>query len=79
MAYSNRGVAYGCKGQFDKAIYDFTKAIELTPRRADVFINRGIAYESLGNYNSACDDWQKACELGDCDGLNWAKEEGLCQ
>jgi uncharacterized membrane protein YvbJ len=49
------------------------------PKDAEAYINRGLAHNSLGNYNSACDDWLKACKLGNCDGLNWAKQEGVCQ
>ena len=30
-AYKNRGLAYGIKGNFDFAINDYTKAIELNP------------------------------------------------
>ena len=78
-AYINRGNAYSKKSQYDKAISDYSKAIEINPKYADAYINRGIAHNSLGNYNSACDDWLKACKLGNCDGLNWAKQEGVCQ
>ena len=78
-AYINRGNAYSKKGQYDKAISDYSKAIEINPKYADAYINRGLAHNSLGNYNSACDDWLKACKLGNCDGLNWAKQEGVCQ
>ena len=71
-----RGVAYADKGQYDKAIADYNKAIEINPRDANAYNNRGIAYFLLGNYNSAWDDLQKACKLGNCDGLNWAKDRG---
>ena len=79
-AYNNRGIAYGKgKGQYGQAIADYTKAIELNPKYADAFYNRGIGYINLGKKDRACDDWRKACELGDCDILNWAKKEGVCQ
>jgi hypothetical protein len=32
MAYNNRGVAYRAKGEGDRAIADFNKAIELNPK-----------------------------------------------
>jgi len=78
-AYYNRGNTYYDKGQYDKAISDYSKAVEINPKFADAYINRGIAHYSLGNYNSVCDDWLKACKLGNCDGLNWAKKRGACQ
>ena len=43
-AYLNRGVAYGHKGQYDKAISEFTKAIEINPRDAEAYYNRGLSY-----------------------------------
>ena len=44
MAYYNRGIAYGHKGEHDKAIADYTEAIRLDPKHADAHYNRGIAY-----------------------------------
>ena len=43
-AYNNRGIAYDEKGEFDKAIEDYKKAIELNPEYADAYNNRGLAY-----------------------------------
>src|SRR5258708_31589841 len=34
VAYIGRGTAYGDKGDYDRAIADFTKAIELDPKSA---------------------------------------------
>ncbi|MGB9722223.1 MAG: tetratricopeptide repeat protein [bacterium] len=31
-AYYNRGLAYCINGEYDRAIQDFTKAIELNPK-----------------------------------------------
>ena len=42
-AYNRRGIAYGKKGEFDKAIADFTEAIRLKPDFAVAYLNRGIA------------------------------------
>ena len=43
-AYYNRGIAYGDKGEYDKAIEDYSKAIELNPEYAEAYNNRGNAY-----------------------------------
>ena len=36
-AYNNRGLAYGEKGQYDQAISDFNKALEINSRYADAY------------------------------------------
>ena len=69
MAYFSRGLGYGAKGQYDKAISDYTKAIEINPRYAEAYSNRGVAYDAKGNMKKACSDWKRACELGECG--NW--------
>ena len=44
MAYTNRGLEYWAKGEFDRAIADHNKAIEIDPRLALAYINRGVAH-----------------------------------
>ena len=39
MAYCNRGMAYGNKGDNDKAIVDFTEVIRLNPKGAEGYYN----------------------------------------
>ena len=62
-AYNNRGVAWQRKGDYDRAITDYTKAIELNPRFAEAYYNRGNAYYSKGQYDQAISDCNKALEL----------------
>jgi hypothetical protein len=62
-AYFLRGTALSDKGEFDHAIADFTKAIELNPSHAAVYTNRGIAYEKKGKHDKAISDFTKAIEL----------------
>ena len=40
-AYNNRGVAYGAKGDRDRAIADYNEAIRLDPKFAMAYNNRG--------------------------------------
>ena len=69
MAYSNRGLDYyDNKGQYDKAIEDYNRAIALDPNYASAYFNRGLAYEMLGNKSMAISDYRKACDLGFEDG-----------
>ena len=62
-AYNNRGYAYGHKGDYDRAIADFSKAIELDPKDAETYFNRGYAYGHKGDYDRAIADFSKALEL----------------
>ena len=63
VAYSWRGSAYGQLGQNQRAITDYTQAIELNPT-AVVYNNRGVAYYKLGRYGQAIPDFSQAIILG---------------
>ena len=63
VVYTNRGIAYGNKQQYDRAIEDFNKAIELDPRDDIAYYNRGRAYENKQQYDRAIEDYNKAIEL----------------
>jgi tetratricopeptide (TPR) repeat protein len=41
IAYSIRGGAYQAEGDSDRAIEDFTKAIEINPQDAKAYVRRG--------------------------------------
>jgi tetratricopeptide (TPR) repeat protein len=71
-AYKNRGYAYDAKGDFDRAIADFTKAIEINPKDADAYKNRGYAYDAKGDFDRAIADFTKAIEINpkDADAYN---------
>ncbi len=64
LAYANRGIAYGKKGQYDQAISDYNKALEINPRDALAYNNRGLAYLRNGQYDKAWEDVYKAQDLG---------------
>ena len=61
--YNNRGIAYGEKGQYDQALSDFNKAIEINPRYVKAYNNRGIVYRLKGQYDQAISDFNKAIEI----------------
>src|SRR5579862_5579884 len=42
--YNSRGNAYKAKADYDRAIADYTQAIQLDPTDAATFTGRGIAY-----------------------------------
>ena len=67
--YNNLGVQEYEKGNYEKAIEYFTKAIELKPDYAEAYFNRGLAYFKTGSYynrepyEKAIQDFTKAIEL----------------
>ncbi len=63
FCYNSRGIAWYHKGDYDKAIADFTKAIELKPDDAEAFNNRGNAWRGKGENDKAIVDFTKAIEL----------------
>lgn len=69
LAYHHRGIAYAKKEQWDLAIADGTKAIELDPnieldpQYALAYNSRGIAYAKKGQWDSAITDYTKVIEL----------------
>jgi tetratricopeptide (TPR) repeat protein len=64
LAYYNRGVAYEEKGQYDLAISDYNKALEINPRFTDAYYNRGVTYYYKREYEKSWKDVKKAQSLG---------------
>jgi Flp pilus assembly protein TadD len=62
--YIDRGIAYGEKGQYDWAIADFNKALEIDPKDAGAYYYRGIAYANKSQHDQAISDYNKALEIG---------------
>jgi tetratricopeptide (TPR) repeat protein len=61
--YGFRGFAYENKGEWDRAIADYTKAIALEPKGASAYFSRGLAYETKGDKEKAIADLRKALEI----------------
>jgi len=60
---NSRGSSYYHKGQYDQAISDFNKALEINPKDADAYSNRGTAYREKGQSDQAIVDFNKALEI----------------
>ena len=58
-----KGVTYVHKRQYDEAISDYTKAIEINPRFAMAYRTRGTAYFRKRQYDEAISDYTKAIEI----------------
>ncbi len=56
-------MAYAKKGNFDKAIEEYTEAIRLHPKFAQAYCNRGAAYADKGNIDKAIEDFTEFIRL----------------
>jgi tetratricopeptide (TPR) repeat protein/SH3-like domain-containing protein len=61
--YINRGSAWHHKGNYNRAVADYTTALEIQPRSARAYINRGIALSQIRDYGLAVSDYEKALEI----------------
>lgn len=59
------------KGEYEKAIADATKTIELKPDSAEAYYVRGRAMNNLGKTTAAKADIKKAQELGLAEAKNF--------
>ena len=62
-AFHNRGISYDKKGQYEAAIADFTRVLELDATNANAFFNRGSTHDSIGAYDKAIADYTRALDL----------------
>jgi len=62
-AYYSRGTSYGHKKDFNRAIADVTKAIEIDPTIIEGYFMRGLYYKIQENYTLAINDYSKLIEI----------------
>lgn len=84
IGYMARGAAFNYKGEYDNAITDYTKSIDLKPDDRAAYMNRGNVWYNKGEYDNAIADYTKAIELKSDDadayynrGIAWAKNGGF--
>jgi tetratricopeptide (TPR) repeat protein len=63
LAYNNRGNAYTTQSQYDLAIEDYNKSINLNPGFAKPLNNRGVAHKKKGELDLAMKDFDAAINL----------------
>jgi serine/threonine protein kinase/WD40 repeat protein/tetratricopeptide (TPR) repeat protein len=61
--HASRGLTHLNLGEWDKALAEYNKAIELHPKHAGLWNDRGNAYHALRQYDKAIADYSKAIEL----------------
>jgi len=61
--YCHRGSIWMLQGDLDKAIMNFTKAIELKPQLAEAFYFRGLAEKGTGELGKAISDFSKVIDF----------------
>ena len=61
--YLIRGSVYWASGEYENAMDDFTKTIDLNPNGAEYYFNRGWHYDALGQHQLAIQDFDEAIRL----------------
>jgi hypothetical protein len=64
---------YFLEGDYEAAIAEYEKSLELDPNLGYVYLYRGLAYYELGNHEAAFADWNQAEALGTVLPLNMAE------
>jgi len=75
---ANRAIDYAEKGQYDLAIEEFTKALEIDPNWGELFYNRGSTYSRMRQYDLAIVDYNRALEL-DSDNFDALNNRGVAK
>jgi len=61
--YFNSGLMAIMREDYDQAMVNFTKAIDLNPKYDDAYVNRGTIYLNKENYDRAIEDYTTAIAL----------------
>ena len=61
--YWERGIQYGKLGHYDKAVSDYTAAIQINPQLISAYIDRAVGYARLEKYNEAYADLNTVLQL----------------
>src|SRR5689334_7859207 len=62
-AYFSRALAYQARGDFSKAVADFTKTIDIVPQCAEAYANRAYVLALSHEVDRAFGDWAVALEI----------------
>jgi tetratricopeptide (TPR) repeat protein len=73
--YVQRSHSYRLIGQFQKAIKDYDRAIELSPSHEWPYHYKGMTYRELGQYELAIQNWERYVELRLIQSASWIESE----
>lgn len=73
----NRGIEYFKSNQYNKAIADYDKTIQISPNFSHAYLNRALAYERLNLIDNALADYEKAIKISPNDGIAYFNR-GVC-
>jgi tetratricopeptide (TPR) repeat protein len=63
-AYYFRGLIYHARGDYQRAVFEYTQAIKFEPEDiAEIYNSRGAAYDDSGKYADAIDSYNKAIQI----------------
>lgn len=71
--YQNRANANFVLGEYDAAIVDYNKAIELNPKESSVYFSRALAHFNNKSFNPAIADFDKVIELAPDEAMAYFK------
>jgi len=63
LLFGPRGRGYGLVGQYDNAVRDLTKAIELYPDDLNFYFDRAVTYDKIGKIKEASLDYRMVLKL----------------
>jgi len=69
--YVGRGAAEYHLADYDKAMQDETKALQIDPKVENVYYWRALIKEVIGDYNGSIDDHKKSLEMGGNTGMDY--------
>ncbi len=76
-ALYNRAWLYASRNDFEKAVEDYTKAIQLDKGQADIYYNRGLLYLKMKKYDLAVKDFDEAITLNPRDADAYCNRGGV--
>lgn len=72
-AYGLRGLIFSSQGKYDRAYDDYSKVIEINPKKTEAFNLRGWACQCLCEYEKSIGDYQSALHLNPKDDLAYRR------
>jgi tetratricopeptide (TPR) repeat protein len=68
--HSMRGITYGYLNEYQRAIEDFDRALQLDPKQVWAYVERGYVFRRLQEFHLAIEDFNRALQLDPKD--TWA-------